>query len=75
MLGKGSFNCYVSATKGDDKALLSASIYNNFNSIYRNNGSVVRHNIFTDRGIYRPGQTVHVSLLAYNVTKGVETAV
>ncbi|MDY3074731.1 MAG: hypothetical protein SOW57_08850, partial [Prevotella sp.] len=32
VLGKGSFNCYVSATKGDDKALLSASIYNNFNS-------------------------------------------
>ena len=75
VLGKGSFNCYVSATKDDDKAHLSASIYNNFNSIYRNNGSVVRHNIFTDRGIYRPGQTVHVSLLAYNVTKGVETAV
>ena len=75
VLGKGSFNCYVSATKDDDKALLSASIYNNFNSIYRNNGSVVRHNIFTDRGIYRPGQTVHVSLLAYNVTKGDETAV
>lgn len=75
VLGKGSFNCYVSATKGDDKALLSASIYNSFNSIYRNNGSVTRHTIFTDRGIYRPGQTVHVSLLAYNVTKGVETAV
>lgn len=75
VLGKGSFNCYVSATKDDDKALLSASIYNNFNSIYRNNGSVTRHTIFTDRGIYRPGQTVHVSLLAYNVTKGVETAV
>ena len=75
VLGKGSFNCYVSATKDNDKALLSASIYNNFNSIYRNNGSVVRHNIFTDRGIYRPGQTVHVSLLAYNVTKGDETAV
>lgn len=75
VLGKGSFNCYVSATKDDDKALLSASIYNNFNSIYRNNGSVTRHTIFTDRGIYRPGQTVHVSLLAYDVTKGVETAV
>lgn len=75
VLGKGSFNCYVSATKGDDKALLSASIYNNFNSIYRNNGCVTRHTIFTDRGIYRPGQTVHVSLLAYDVTKGVETAV
>lgn len=75
VLGKGSFNCYVSATKDDDKALLSASIYNSFNSIYRNNGSVTRHTIFTDRGIYRPGQTVHVSLLAYNVTKGVETAV
>lgn len=75
VLGKGSFNCYVSATKDDDKAHLSASIYNNFNSIYRNNGSVTRHTIFTDRGIYRPGQTVHVSLLAYNVTKGVETAV
>lgn len=75
VLGKGSFNCYVSATKDDDKALLSASIYNAFNSTYRNNGSVVRHNIFTDRGIYRPGQTVHVSLLAYDVTKGVETAV
>lgn len=75
VLGKGSFNCYVSATKDDDKALLSASIYNSFNSIYRNNGSVIRHTIFTDRGIYRPGQTVHVSLLAYDVTKGVETAV
>ena len=75
VLGKGSFNCYVSATKDDDKAHLSASIYNNFNSIYRNNGNVTRHTIFTDRGIYRPGQTVHVSLLAYDVTKGVETAV
>lgn len=75
VLGKGSSNCYVSAAKGDDKALLSASIYNDFNRIYRNNGSVTRHTIFTDRGIYRPGQTVHVSLLAYNVTKGVETAV
>lgn len=75
VLEKGSSNCYVSAAKGDDKALLSASIYNDFNRIYRNNGSVTRHTIFTDRGIYRPGQTVHVSLLAYNVTKGVETAV
>lgn len=75
VLGKGCFNCYVSATKDDDKSLLSASIYNSFNSIYRNNGSDTRHTIFTDRGIYRPGQTVHVSLLAYNVTKGVETAV
>ena len=36
VLGKGSFNCYVSATKDDDKALLSASIYNNFNSITKN---------------------------------------
>lgn len=75
VLGKGSFNCYVSAEKGDDKALLSASIWNSYNRISRNNGCVTYHHIFTDRGIYRPGQTVHVSLLAYSVTKDVETTV
>lgn len=75
VLGKGSFNCYVSAEKGDDKALLSASIWNSYNRISRNNGCVTYHHIFTDRGIYRPGQTVHVSVLAYSVTKDVETTV
>ena len=36
----------------------------------RSNQNVV--NIYTDRSLYRPGQTVHASVLAFNNKKGVE---
>ena len=32
-------------------------------------------NIYTDRMLYRPGQTVHASILAYVTRKGVDTSV
>ena len=36
---------------------------------------VQRTNIYTDRAIYRPGQTVHVTALMYEVRNGMEQAV
>jgi uncharacterized protein YfaS (alpha-2-macroglobulin family) len=36
----------------------------------RSNQNVV--NIYTDRSLYRPGQTIHASVLAFNNKKGVE---
>lgn len=37
--------------------------------------TVTRTHIYTDRRIYRPGQTVHVSALTYQVKKGIEQSV
>ena len=45
--------------------------YNYFDA-YRNMQQRV---IFTDRSIYRPGQTVHASVLAYQVVNGIEQTV
>lgn len=49
----------------DDKAFPVSSL-NGYFSYYDNKRSVDYVNIYTDRRIYRPGQTVHVAALAYN---------
>lgn len=49
----------------DDKAYPEISPIGNY-SYYDNKRSVDYVNIYTDRRIYRPGQTVHVAALAYN---------
>lgn len=65
----------VSASHGDDDALAYASLWNNFMSKNAAANASDYERLFTDRGIYRPGQTVHVSVLSYRLTRGTETAV
>ena len=45
---------------------------NNSYSFYGHVGSGTRSCIYTDRAIYRPGQTVHASVLVYHVENGIE---
>lgn len=55
----------ASARKGSD---VSASVYVRQGVSYRSVGredTLTRYEVFTDRAIYRPGQTVHVSGLVY----------
>ena len=70
-----AYGCLVSASYGEDDALAYASLWNNF--MIKNEAADVTdcERLFTDRGIYRPGQTVRVSILSYRLTKGTETTV
>ena len=56
----------------DDKACPDMGVWSNF-SYYRNEKSVDYVNLYTDRSLYRPGQTVHVSALAFKNIAGHET--
>ncbi len=58
-------NYYVAYTD-NDKALPVQNVYDRF---YYWNNKREHHNInlFTDRSLYRPGQTLHVTAIAYNV--------
>ena len=57
-----------------DKACPSMNAYGNF-YYYEGNQHVVRTQLFTDRAIYRPGQTVHVAAIHYEVTDGIHQKV
>ncbi|MBQ8711974.1 MAG: alpha-2-macroglobulin [Prevotella sp.] len=61
----------VYAYTSDDKACMPMNSYNNF-SYYDNERRVEQTQLFTDRAIYRPGQTVHVAAIAYEVKNGFE---
>ena len=54
-----------------DKACPPKDYYGNF-SYYDNDRRAERAQLFTDRAIYRPGQTVHVAAVAYEVLHGYE---
>ena len=54
-----------------DKACLLTACYNNFN-YYDNDRRLEYVKLFTDRAIYRPGQTVHVAAIVYEVKNGFE---
>ena len=54
-----------------DKACLPMNGYGNF-VFYNNDRRVEQTQLFTDRAIYRPGQTVHVAAIAYEVEHGFE---
>ena len=58
-------NYYVAYTD-EDKALPIQNVYDNF---YYWDNKREHHNIslFTDRSLYRPGQTLHATAIAYNV--------
>lgn len=57
-----------------DKAAPLLSTWSNFSYYSQKNDRDVL-NLFTDRTIYRPGQTVHVAAVAYNIKNGTESKV
>ena len=60
----------IYAYTSTDKACPPMNAYNNF---YYNKGNQQAKgtSLFTDRAIYRPGQTVHVAAIHYEVTDGI----
>ena len=56
----------------NDKACLPMGTYGSF-AFYEGERQVERTQLFTDRSIYRPGQTVHVAAINYEVTDGYKT--
>ena len=62
----------VLASTATDKYLPSTGLWNNF-SFYENNRENNFVTLYTDRSIYRPGQTVHVSALAFVNQRGLTT--
>ena len=64
----------VFAYTDTDKACPDRSNSSSY-SYYTDRKLVVRTQIYTDRSIYRPGQTVHVSALTYQVENGIQQSV
>ena len=64
----------VFAYTDDDKACPELNATNQY-SYYHGQDQVSRTCIYTDRSIYRPGQTVHAAAIIYEVQKGMEHAV
>ena len=64
----------VFAYTDDDKACPELNANNQY-SYYHGQDQVSRTCIYTDRSIYRPGQTVHAAAIIYEVQKGMEHAV
>lgn len=57
---------YVFATTDKDKAMQSQFLSTSFPNYEKDNEVRRETSVFTDRRLYRPGQTVHVSLVAYD---------
>ena len=64
----------IFVTTADDKACPQMNGYGYF-SYYKNNRPLELATILTDRAIYRPGQTVNVSVVAYKMQNGYENHV
>ena len=67
-------NRHVYAFTDTDKAFSGLLGINRYD-YYRTDALVKRTAIYTDRSIYRPGQTVHASALLYKVENGIEQSV
>lgn len=65
----------VYATTDTDKAMLYYQYYSSFYDYKKDNSVSFKVKGFTDRALYRPGQTVHVSFLTYNLIGNKETKV
>ena len=64
----------VFAYTDSDKALPEMNLNNRYN-YYKNNNDGERTEIYTDRAIYRPGQTVHAAAIVYEVEDGFKNKV
>lgn len=58
-----------------DKFTPAKYIYLSRTRYYERKDDKIKHQLFTDRSIYRPGQTVHASAISYIVKKGLDASV
>ena len=65
--------CEVFAYTDNDKACPEMNVANRYR-YYENDRVIQRTEVFTDRAIYRPGQTVHAAAVIYDVTDGYKHA-
>ena len=66
---KHNGRCEVFAYTDNDKACPEMNVANRYR-YYEDNYNPERTDVFTDRAIYRPGQTVHAAAMMYKVTDG-----
>lgn len=59
----------------NDKFTPAKNIYLSRTRYYERKDDKIKHQLFTDRSIYRPGQTVHASAISYIVKKGLDASV
>ena len=59
----------------NDKFTPAKGIYLSRDRYYERKDNKIEHQLFTDRSIYRPGQTVHASAISYIVKKGLDASV
>ena len=59
----------------NDKFTPAKGIYLSRTRYYERKDNETKYQLFTDRSIYRPGQTVHASAISYIVKKGLDASV
>ena len=64
---KGNEPRNVFATFKDDNAQQAEYRHHGFYEYTKENSTIEIYKIFTDRSLYRPGQTMHASVIAYNL--------
>lgn len=65
----------VLISTNNDKFTPVKDIYLSRTRYYERKDDKIKHQLFTDRSIYRPGQTVHASAISYIVKKGLDASV
>ena len=65
----------VLISTNNDKFMPARDIYLSRTRYYERKDDKIEHQLFTDRSIYRPGQTVHASAISYIVKKGLDASV
>lgn len=65
----------VLISTSNDKFTPAKDIYLSRTRYYEQKDDKIKHQLFTDRSIYRPGQTVHASAISYIVKKGLDASV
>lgn len=68
-------NVLISTSNDKDKFTPAKDIYLSRTRYYERKDDKIKHQLFTDRSIYRPGQTVHASAISYIVKKGLDASV
>ena len=65
----------VLISTNSDKFTPARGIYLSRDRYYEKKDNVSKYQVYTDRSIYRPGQTVHASAISYIVKKGLDASV
>ena len=65
----------VLISTSNDKFTPAKGIYLSRTRYYEKKDNETKYQLFTDRSIYRPGQTVHASAISYIVKKGLDASV